>query len=162
ARLFRETSEARAQLDRLLHLAPGFSSVGTAEEVAAAVCQAAVDTLGSDSAGLWTVDGDEVGLIRRVPDSPMFPPELRRPPRLAPDVRERVRRGRASYLPRGDDESAFGRLHRDAHNDATLLMPIVVDASVQSLLALGWQREVAEPTAANLAVARRFADQAGL
>lgn len=155
-------------LERVVALAPTFHITGTRQEVAKAICEAAVMTFGCKGASLYRVDGDRMTVLDCIPaldtlppgrtfsltgdmplarelrsSTPTFVPDLGDPSRAArpwpPDVMDKIGTRSALYVPLRFDERG-----------------------PQNLLVLNWNEQHEAPDASFLAIVERFADQVAL
>jgi serine phosphatase RsbU (regulator of sigma subunit)/PAS domain-containing protein/anti-sigma regulatory factor (Ser/Thr protein kinase) len=97
ARLLQSETQARNDaeasqtvLERLLELAPSVQLEQGPEEVAAAVCRAAVETLGADAATVSVVQDDLLRTLARVPPSEHLPPGYLVPLSERPDLQREL------------------------------------------------------------------------
>ena len=166
AELYAQERASREALDRILAVAPRFLRAATTDAVSASVCSEARRTLGCDVAQVWTpLDGDEeIEVVWRDPPSSVIPPGTRMTYADLPGLIEEMR-GLRSMFVEDVQLHARGEALRHAREVgvfSSLRIPIVIGAESDRVLVLQWERVVAKPAPSVLAVARRFADQAGL
>src|SRR4051794_4348904 len=70
----RESEIGRGALEQVLELVPSFHRGGTPQEVAQAVCRAALVAFGADAAAVWAVDDDGFRIVWREPGREDLPP----------------------------------------------------------------------------------------
>jgi GAF domain-containing protein len=164
ARLFEEERALREGLDRALRVAPRAGG-GSPEEVAAEICREARRTFGSDVALMLSIlDDERFAVDWREPPSALAAPGLRLRIEELPDLRSAMERGTVMWVP--DMLSSLRgealEIARTLGTISALRIPIAVAGRTDRVLALQWEVRIGDPTAASLALARRFADQAGL
>jgi len=164
----RRADRLHETLVRVVALAPTFHITGTREEVAKAICEAALRTFECARASLYRVEGDRMTLLDCVPPlkslapgrtfsltsemplmremrsrTPTFVPDLGDPTRSArpwpPDVMDVIETRSALYVPLRFDERG-----------------------PQNLLVLNWDESREAPDEMFLVVVERFADQVAL
>lgn len=164
ARVYEEERALREGLDRALRVAPRAGG-GSPEEVAAGICREARRTFGADVALMLSiVDDERFSVDWREPVSVLVPPGL--PMRIAdlPGLRPAAARGQIMWVP-DMLESVRGEaleLARALGTVSALRIPVAHSGKVERVLVLQWTTRPSEPSPATLALARRFADQAGL
>ena len=165
AELYAQERSSREALDRILAVAPRFQQGATPETVAASVCAEARRAFGCDVVQVWTpVDGDQLEVTWRAPPSDVIPPGTRIDFADFPGLIDEMRAFRSMFVPnaqlhtRGEALAHAKRLGLFS----SLRIPIVIGAQFDRILALQWERVIPEPAPSVIAVARRFADQAGL
>ncbi len=158
----------RETLDRVLVLAPTFHITGTREEVAEAICEAALETFDCTAAAMYRIEGERLRVLARVPyvkalhKGLNFPltgdmslaRELRsRAPAFVADVRDPAR-----YIQPWPPE-----VIRRAGTRSALYVPIRIDEhGPRNLLVLAWDELRERPDDAYLLVVQRFTDQVAL
>ena len=163
AALWARQRRAQEALVRVVETAPTFHLGGTPDEVKTAVCRAACDAFGAQAASLWAAEDDGLVLTARAPDTPLLPNGSRYDACELPEVVEALRSLRPSFVPDASStESPVFERSRLLGARSLLRIPIVVERTLHHVLILVWDRVVPEPSAELLAVAQRFADQAGL
>jgi GAF domain-containing protein len=164
AQLFEDERRLREGLDRALRVAPRAGG-GSPEEVAAGVCREARRTFGSDVALMLSILDDRRFVVDwREPPSVLAAPGLRLQIQNLPDLGRAIEDGTVMWVP---DllESLQGEaleIARTLGTVSALRIPIALGERVERVLVLQWVTRVADPTPTTLALARRFADQAGL
>ena len=165
ADFYAQERTSREALERILAVAPRFQQGATAEAVIASVCAEACKTFGCDAAQVWTpLVGDEIEVSWRDPPSAVIPPGTRIAFSDFPGLIEEMRELRSMFVPNAQEHTRGDALvhARELGLFSSLRIPIVIGAQFERVLALQWQRVIPEPTPSVVAVARRFADQAGL
>jgi GAF domain-containing protein/anti-sigma regulatory factor (Ser/Thr protein kinase) len=166
AGLYESEREWRAGLDRVLRVAPRFQAAGsTPGDVVIEVCREARATFGADVAQIWTArDGDTLEVAWREPPSAASAPGLVYAAGDFPGLREALAGLHTIFI--GDSLSHVrGRGLEDALAQgirSSFRIPIVIGGRAERLLVLQWHTLVSEPEPGVAALARRFADQAGL
>ncbi|MEO5634627.1 SpoIIE family protein phosphatase [Gaiella sp.] len=166
AEFYAQERTSREALDRILAVAPRFLQGATTEAVIESVCEEARRTFGCDVAQVWKPLGgdEEVEVAWRDPPSPVIPPGTRIAYADLPGLIEEMHALRALFV-----ENALSHARGEALRHArelgifsSLRIPIAIGSQFDRVLVLQWERVIAEPPPSILAVARRFADQAGL
>jgi GAF domain-containing protein len=164
AQLFEDERSLREGLDRALRVAPRAGG-GSPEEVAAGICREARRTFGADVALMLSIlDEERFAVDWREPPSALATPGLRLPIQDLPDLGPAIERGTVMWVP---DllESLQGEaleIARTLGTVSALRIPIALGGRGDRVLVLQWETRVADPPPTALALARRFADQAGL
>jgi GAF domain-containing protein/anti-sigma regulatory factor (Ser/Thr protein kinase) len=164
ARLYARESESRRALDRVLRVAPRFHA-DTAESAAQAVCAEARTTFGSDYAMLWRRKGDQLELVWAEPEDDDLAPRLVVDLAEFPELREAVENVQISFVPDVQAEARASGLSRTQRLgiQSSLRAPMAIGGEEAELvLIVAWTRVLSEPDPFTLALARRFADLAGL
>jgi serine phosphatase RsbU (regulator of sigma subunit)/anti-sigma regulatory factor (Ser/Thr protein kinase) len=164
AQLYAREREARRALDRVLRVAPRFHA-DTPENAAAAICSEARATFGSDIAMLWRLRGTRLELMSSDPVSEELPPRLTTDLDEFPQLREAVEQVQVSFAPDVQQEAraAGGERVRRLGIHSSLRTPIAIGrGKAELVLIVSWDRVLPEPDPSIYALARRFADQAGL
>ncbi len=165
AELYAQERSSREALDRILAVAPRFQQGSTPEAVAASVCAEARRAFGCDVVQVWTpVDGEKLEVTWRDPPSEVIPPGTRIDFADFPGLIAEMRAFRSMFVPNAQLHTR-GEALRHARRlglFSSLRIPIVIGAEFERILALQWERVIPEPAPSVIAVARRFADQAGL
>jgi serine phosphatase RsbU (regulator of sigma subunit) len=160
-----EEKAARKALDRLLAMTPTFYQEEGFADSAAAVCGAAREMFGADSATLHAVEGDYLVVLATSPDLESAPPSTRFSLADDPDLATLIMRRIPSFLP---DTSrhvlgpGLARLSRELGERSVLRAPIGLGRAADRLLVLGWAHAHEVPDAPMLVLVQRFADQAAL
>lgn len=160
-----EEEAARKALDRLLAMTPTFYQDEGYAESAAAVCGAAREVFGADSATLHAIDGDHLVVIATSPALPWAPPATRFALADDPDLATLITRRIPSFLPDTSRHvlgAGLARLSRELGEHSVLRAPIGLGRMADRLLVLGWSKVHEVPDAAMLVLVQRFADQAAL
>ena len=166
AEFYAQERTSREALDRILAVAPRFLQAATSEAVIASVCAEARRTFGCDVAQVWTpLDGDkEIEVAWRDPASSVIPPGTRISYADLPGVIEAMLALQSMFVENAHSHARGEALRhaRELGIFSSLRIPIAIGARFDRVLVLQWERVIAEPAPSVLAVARRFADQAGL
>jgi serine phosphatase RsbU (regulator of sigma subunit) len=160
-----EEEVARKALDRLLAMTPTFYAEESYAESAAAVCSAAREMFGADSATLHAVDADYLVVIATSPALPSTPPSTRFSLADDPDLATLIMRRIPSFLPDTSRHvlgAGLARLSKELGERSVLRAPIGLGRVADRLLVLGWSKTHEVPDAAMLVLVQRFADQAAL
>jgi serine phosphatase RsbU (regulator of sigma subunit)/K+-sensing histidine kinase KdpD len=164
ARVYDEERSLREGLDRALRVAPQAGG-GSPEEVAAGICREARRTFGADVALMLSIlDDERFSVDWREPATLLAPPGLSLHIADLPDLRSAAARGEIMWVP-DMLESVRGEaleLARALGTVSALRIPVAHSGKVDRVLVLQWTTRPSEPSSATLALARRFADQAGL
>jgi serine phosphatase RsbU (regulator of sigma subunit)/anti-sigma regulatory factor (Ser/Thr protein kinase) len=164
AQLFERERESRRALDRVLRVAPRFHA-DTPENAAATICSEARATFGADVAMLWRLKDTRLELMHSDPVSDELPPRLTADLDDFPRLREAVEQIQVSFVPDVQQEAlaAGGERVRRLGIHSSLRTPIAIGGGEAELvLIVSWNRVLPEPDPSIYALARRFADQAGL
>jgi len=164
AGLYEQERHSREGLDRILRLAPLFGSESP-EAVAETVCREAASTFGADIAQVWAnVDGGMFDVVWREPPSDVIPPGTRVAVSDFPGLTESMERLETMFIPDSWANVRGVALEHARHFGirSSLRVPIAIGGRAERVLALQWTRIVPEPSPSTIALARRFADQAGL
>lgn len=163
AGLYEQERDSRAALDRISRLAPRFGSESP-ETVARTVCIEAADTFGADVAQVWLVAGDVFEVLWRNPESDVIPPGTRVRAADFPGLAESVERLEPMFI-----EDSLANISGEALEHArhfgirsSLRIPIASGGRADRVLVLQWTTVLPAPSQSTIALARRFADQAGL
>ncbi len=155
-------------LQKVAAFAPTFHVRGSREEMARAICEAAIATFNCTAAALYRIELDRLRLLGRVPPHHALEPgttfpltgemalarELRsRAPTFIPDVNDPSRSPKP--WPREVVEAVGTR--------AVLYVPLRFgERGPRNLLILGWEKPPEPPDPRFLVIVQRFADQAAL
>lgn len=164
----RRADELYETLERVVTLAPSFHITGSPEELARAVCEAALGTFGCTGAALYRVEGDRLLVLDHQPpladlaagrvfslgtDTPPGTENLSSTPTFVPDVSN----PNSCLWPCTPDVISLGAAR------SVLYIPVhTEERGPQHLLVLSWDRPISEPDPGFLVVVERFADQAAL
>jgi GAF domain-containing protein/anti-sigma regulatory factor (Ser/Thr protein kinase) len=165
ASLYAGERESRTKLEEILTVSPRFGRAGTTREIAADICLRARETLAADAVQVWRAADDRAfEVVWREPAHAAVVPGSTIDANDRPGLREAMDELRAMFVPdmldsvRGDALT----LIREIGVRSALRIPIVVGGRAAHVLDLAWDRIVPEPDPSFVALARRFADQAGL
>jgi serine phosphatase RsbU (regulator of sigma subunit) len=155
-------------LNRVVALAPSFHISGTKEEVARAICEAAVATFDCDRASLYQVQGDRLRVLDCFPplDS-ISPGHTFALSQDMPLVRE-IRSHKPTFIADVDHPSRQMRpwppeVIRQTGTHSALYVPVrFTERGPQDLLVLTWGQTRGRPDDNFLVVVERFADQLAL
>jgi serine phosphatase RsbU (regulator of sigma subunit)/anti-sigma regulatory factor (Ser/Thr protein kinase) len=164
AQLYAREREGRRALDRVLRVAPRFHA-DTPEDAAATICSEARATFGADMAMLWRLKGTRLELMSSDPVSEELPPRLATDLDEFPRLRDAVEQIQVSFVPDVQQEARAegGARVRRLGIHSSLRTPIAIGGGKAELvLIVSWDRVLPEPDPSVYALARRFADQAGL
>lgn len=165
ADLYAQERASREALDRILAVAPRFLRGATTEAVVKSVCAEARRTFGCDVAQVWTPrDSEHLEVTWRDPPNEVLPAGTTIEFADFPGLIDEMRALRSMFVP---DVQLHTRGEALRHAQrlglfSSLRIPIVIGAQFDRILTLQWERVISEPAPSVLAVARRFADQAGL
>ena len=164
----RQADTLRETLDRVLALAPTFHITGSREEVAQAICEAALETFDCAAAALYRVEGDRLRVLARVPPVKALSPGLTFPLTgempLASELRSRV----PTFVRDVRDPSRSiqpwpPEVIRRAGTHSALYVPTRFDQrGPRNLFVLAWDKPREQPDDSFLVVVHRFTDQAAL
>ena len=164
AQLYSRERESRRALDRVLQVAPRFHA-DTPETAATVICAEARTTFGSDLAMLWRLDDEQLELICSDPVREELPRGLHVDLAEFPRLRDAVDRIQVSFVPDVQEEALGTGKERTRRLGihSSLRTPMALGGGeVELVLIVSWRRILSEPDPAVYALARRFADQAGL
>lgn len=165
ASLYEQERSSKEALDRILAVAPRFQRGATEQAVVASVCAEARRAFGCDVVQVWTpVDDEQLSVTWRDPPTDVIPPGTRIDFADFPGLIDDMRAFRSMFVPNAQLHTR-GEAQRHARRlglFSSLRIPIVIGAQFERILALQWERVIPEPAPSVIAVARRFADQAGL
>jgi len=164
----RRADSLHTTLQKVLELAPTFHITGPSEQVAQAVCEAALATFGCTGSALYEVQSDRIILLDRQPPLAVLAPGATFPlGEEMPLARELLSRF-PTFVPDVDTERRLlGPWPREVIRQADVLsalyLPLRFDErGPQNLLVLSWNYRREEPDPGFLAVVERFGDQVAL
>ena len=163
ARLFAREQESRQALDRILRVAPRFHT-DSIETATVAICREARTTFGADLAMLWRLRDRRLVLVCSDPQDELLEPGLQAALEDFPSLLGAVENLQVSFVPEIQREARGLGLERTRKLGihSSLRTPIAVGGDEAELaLIVSWNRIVSEPDSITLAIARRFAEQAG-
>jgi serine phosphatase RsbU (regulator of sigma subunit) len=164
----RQADALRETLDRVLALAPTFHITGSREEVAQAICEAALETFDCTAAALYRVEGDRLRVLARVPSAKALSRGLTFPLTGEMPLARELRSGAATFVPDVRDPSRSVQpwppeVIRGAGIHSALYVPLRFgERGPRNLFVLAWNRTREEPDKNVLVVVQRFTDQAAL
>lgn len=148
ARLYERERALSAGLDRVARLVPRLGDL-LPDAVAAQLCHEARATLDADEVQLWAVMDDGFERIERDAAPAAGPlPQPARDTSVARYLTEAVEHGRPARSSGG--------------GGSVLCVPVVSGAGVEHVVSFHWRTSGQAPAESTVAVARRFAEQAGL
>ncbi len=165
AALYEQERSSHEALDRILAVAPRFQHARTSEALVTSVCVEARKVFGCDVVQVWTpVEGEQLEVAWREPPTEVIPPGTRIDFADFPGLLDEMRALRSMFVPNAQEHTCGeALLHaRRLGLFSSLRVPIVIDGQFERILALQWERVIPQPAPSVIAVARRFADQAGL
>jgi len=159
-----EERESRERLDRTLAATRRFLETESPVDLRRQICAIAREVFDCSAASLWSVEGEEVALLERVPWGPPYTASVRRPIRELPGLRDALDAGRPLFV--ADlREGALGATQATAEvvgGGSLLDVPIAVGGVTRLMLGLLWDEVRPEPGGAQRVAYQRYADQAGL
>jgi serine phosphatase RsbU (regulator of sigma subunit) len=164
----KRADDLRLTLDRVLALAPSFHISGSREEVAEAICEAAIVTFECTAAALYRVEADRIRLLSRLPCSDTLKPGLILPLGSAGIPEDQMISGMTYFVPELADFLApkfpwTPRVIDESATRSALFVPLRVnERGPRNLLVLAWDHVRETPDENTLVVVQRFADQAAL
>jgi len=164
----RQADALRETLDRVLALAPTFHITGSREEVAQAICEAALETFDCTAAALYRVEGDRLRVLARVPPAKALSKGLTFPLTGEMPLARELRSGAATFVPDVRDPSRSiqpwpPEVIRGVGIHSALYVPIRIGGhGPRNLFVLAWDNPREEPDKGLLVVVQRFTDQAAL
>lgn len=163
ARLYESEREFGAALERILDVAPRFHA-DSEDAVTEAICREARATFGADYGVLWRLRDGTLELLRSYPAQEAWPPGLELPLTDFPGLEEAVDTLGVSFVPDVLAEARDEGLARVRQFGirSSLRTPVVISGRTELVLVVSWQTVVSPPDPSIQALARRFADQAGL
>lgn len=161
--LYEHERQTRESLERIARLAPLFRQESP-ESLVAAICEEARRTLGSDVAQIWTADDSVFDVLWRDPPSELVPPGTLVQASDFPGLMEALERLETIFLPDSPHDVKGVALEHALRLGirSSLRIPVVIGGVAERVLVLQWERVIPDPSPSALALARRFADQAGL
>jgi serine phosphatase RsbU (regulator of sigma subunit) len=160
--------ELRATLDRVLALAPSFHIRGAREEVAEAICEAALATFECTAVALYRVEGDRARVLSRLPGTEQMKAGVTLPLSCIGAPVERLSEGRPLFVrdladTLGPEYPWLERVLRQTGTRSVIFVPLRLNQhGPRNLLALAWDRVRDDPGESMTVVVQRFADQASL
>jgi serine phosphatase RsbU (regulator of sigma subunit) len=164
----READALHEILHRVVALAPTFHITGSSEEVAGAICEAALKAFDCSGASLYRVEGDRLRVLDSCPPLDEMPSGRTFPLTEEMPLMQEIRSPEPTFVP---DVDAPGRsvrpwpaeLVRRTGTRSALYVPLRFDErGPQNLLVLNWSEHRAQPDEGFLVIVQRFADQAAL
>lgn len=165
AELYELERSSKEALDRILAVAPRFQQGATPEAVVVSICAEARRAFGCDIVQVWSPrDDDRLEVTWRDPPSDVIPPGTKIDFADFPGLIEEMHAFRAMFVPNAQLHTRGEALRHATRLGlfSSLRIPIMIGVRFERILALQWEREIPEPPPSVIAVARRFADQAGL
>jgi serine phosphatase RsbU (regulator of sigma subunit) len=157
-----ELAVTRQTLEELLDLAPGFSSDVPPGEVPGRVCEAGAALFGADACGIWILEDETARHLESYPPGFGLPiPAL--PLADLVELRERLGdRSLALLSSDGPHDPRLTALMREVGMRSGVVAPVPIESDAPMFLTLWWRREDDPLGLRQLAVLRRFTDQAAL
>lgn len=155
-------------LERLVTLAPSFHITGTREQVAQAICEAALVTFDCTGAALYRIEGDRLRVLDRRPPLDSVSPGTTFPLRDDMPLKREIRSRRPTFVPNAADPDRYtgpwpAELIHHLGVASALYVPVRFDeGGPQNLLILSWDKPRDAPDESFLVVVERFADQLAL
>ncbi len=154
--------QARHALERLLALTQELHVGQTPREVADTACRIATELFGCETASFWSIQGDEIDIVARIPGPPpvgMWRLEQIADLRRLIDAREPVFIYDVQEHFSGGSHARLEAYFKGEGYRSLLGLPISYGDVVGALLFLAWHEHVDYPTDELLVVARRLADE---
>ena len=162
--LLTEVESLNRTLERMVQTDPLFRAGGSPAEVAEAICIAAAGIFEATGAAVWTASDDAITMLRRVPGAATLPRGISIPFSEHPDFHDDLESGRARFI--ADVETEHPKLWNEyakgSDSRSQLRLPLASAGSAAALIVISWRERVEAPSDATMAVASRFADQAGV
>jgi serine phosphatase RsbU (regulator of sigma subunit) len=158
----------RQTLDRVLAFAPTFHIRGTREEVARAICEAALATFDCAAAALYRVEPGGLRVLARLPLSDALSTGMTFPLTEDMPLARELRSRASTFVPDVHDPSRSLRpwppeVVRQTGMCSAMYVPMRFnERGPRNLLVLGWDTPRERPDQRLLVVVQRFADQAAL
>lgn len=159
--------QLRRKLERAAESTLRIQHADTPEEVAQAICDAAVEAFEATAAGLWRLHEHEVELVWRSPAASHTPLGIRLPIAWMPSLAAQLTAGVPVMIAdlEHDEPELWQRMRRSEDpSRSQLRLPFATGQGQPAVLGLSisWRQRQPEVTPADLALSRRFADQASV
>ncbi len=164
----RQADTLRKTLDRVLALAPTFHIRGSSEEVALAICEAALETFDCTAAAMYRVEGDTLRVLARVPPVKALTKGLTFPLTGEMPLARELRSRAPTFIFDVRDPSRSVQpwppeVVRRAGTRSALYVPIRFDEhEPRNLFVLAWDKPREQPDDNYQVIVQRFTDQAAL
>jgi serine phosphatase RsbU (regulator of sigma subunit) len=161
----RRSEAVRAAFDELLELTPTFHVEAGYDEIATAVCRAARRMFKCQSAALFAVRGDEIVVESRDPRAQLMLPGLAFDISGDTELRRLVHSRETSFLADADEHPLLpAGVDRRVQKRAESALRVAIGAgpAADKVLILIWGEARRAPDPQLIALAQRFADQAGV
>ncbi len=164
----RQADTLHATLERLVAMAPSFHITGSREEVAKAMCEAALVTFDCTGAALYRIEGDRLHVLDRRPPLDSISPGTTFPLRDDMPLAREIMSRRPTFVADAADPSRYIgpwplKVLDQASVASALYVPVRFDADgPQNLLILSWDEPRETPDENFLVIVERFADQLAL
>ena len=163
-----QAEELRHTLDRVLTLAPSFHINASREEVADAICEAAVATFDCSAAAVYRVEGDQLRVLARRPQTEALTPGLAFPLAVGGMLTRELRSRGPVFIPDVLDLTYATypwplEIIREGGARSALYVPLRCnELGPRNLLLLAWDHPRERLDDNLMVVVQRFADQAAL
>jgi len=164
----RQADHLHETLHRVVALAPTFHITGSSEEVAGAICQAALIAFDCDGASSYRVEGDRLRVLDCAPPLTLLPPGRTFPLSEDMPLAHEIRSPNPTFIPDVNEPSRSVRpwpseVVRQAGTRSALYVPLrFAERGPQNLLVLNWRESRERPDESFIVIVQRFADQAAL
>ncbi|MBN1321704.1 MAG: SpoIIE family protein phosphatase [Thermoleophilia bacterium] len=164
----RQADTLHATLERLVALAPSFHITGTREEVARAICEAALVTFDCTGAALYRIEGDRLRVLDRRPPLDSILPGATFPLRDDMPLAHEILSRRPTFVADAADPARYIgpwplKVLSQVGVASALYVPVRFDEDrPQYLLILSWDEPRDAPDENFLVIVERFADQLAL
>lgn len=155
----------KRHIERVLEFTPNFHEGNTPVEVAQAICDAAVETFGSDGARLYAIKGEALEILALTNPTGSIVPGLSVPIAQFPNVGQMFVHHRPDFardVRSMEVKEKALKLLDDLHIASVIRVPIFGPKEAIGVLALGWTHPIEQPSEELMAIIQRFADQAGI
>ncbi len=161
----------RRDIERVLAIFSGLALTASPAQVAAELCSTAIGLFGCSTTSFWSVEGDDVRLLARAPETVS---EDRWTLDELADLGGVVRSGQPLFVsdvhvhfaatdPGPSERPTKLQAYFKARGYRSLLaLPVAYGSQVGSLLFFAWTEPIDRPGEELLSVARRFADEAAI
>jgi serine phosphatase RsbU (regulator of sigma subunit) len=156
---------ARQQMERVLEFTPRFHEGENLADVARAICEAAMETFGSDGARLYAIKGESLEILALTPTGGKIVPGFKLSLSDFLDLDEMLTSHRPAFVRDVRETGMKGAalaLQNALHIVSTIRIPIAGPAAAIGLLALNWTHPIERPSDELMAIMQRFADQSGI
>ncbi|NLO28600.1 MAG: SpoIIE family protein phosphatase [Actinobacteria bacterium] len=164
----RQADKLHATLERLVAMAPSFHITGSREEVARAMCEAALVTFDCTGAALYRIEGDRLRVLDRRPPLDSISPGTTFPLRDEMLLAHEITSHRPTFVADAADPSRYAgpwplKVLSQVGVASAFYVPVRSDADEpEHLLILSWDKPRQTPDENVLVIVERFADQLAL